>query len=102
MYWIEICTNGSYIHAGKEHFISLEGIQSLESYETVRSDREWARIILPFRFDTNLGTFLWEVEIIEYLQLGVASYIGQSLIVFPDQVILKDEVTFCLQDGWPP
>ncbi|WP_223526702.1 hypothetical protein [Pseudomonas sp. BF-B-26] len=100
MYWIEICTDGSYMRDGQEHCLPLESVEALDSHESERLGNEWAKIVLPYQLETEHGVFLWQVEIIEYLQLGVTSFLGYSLKEFPEDVVLKEEVTFCLQDGW--
>jgi hypothetical protein len=100
MYWIEICTDGSYLLGNEEHSLPLESLEALDSHESERSGDEWAKIVLPYQLVTEHGVFIWEVEIIEYMQLDVASFLGYSLKEYPKSVTLKDEVTFCLQDGW--
>lgn len=100
MYWIEIGCDGSYLFEGRKYLLPAEGIVPLDSYESERVGNDRAKITMPFQLSTDHGTFCWNVEIFEYLKLGVASFIGYSITQFPDGVILKDEVTFCLQDGW--
>jgi len=100
MYWIEICTDGSYVYGEREYPIPCEGIVQLEANEPERSGNEWAKIIIPFEIETDHGYFYWEVEIIEYFEKDVASYLGASIKRYPADVFLKDEVTFTLQDGW--
>lgn len=104
MYWIEICTDGSYLWNHQEFSISTESLEVADTCESARSGNDWARIVTTFQAETEHGVFSWDVEIIEYLELGVASFIGYSLTHFPEGVVLKDEVTFQLQDGWlnPP
>ncbi|MCR8661683.1 hypothetical protein NVV81_04825 [Pseudomonas carnis] len=100
MYWVEICTDGSYVIDGEEHPLLAEGIQQLESYEVERSGDDWAKVILLFGIETQHGDFAWEVEIIEYLERGVTSFLGYRITQHPEQVYLKDEVMFSIQDGW--
>ena len=100
MYWIEICTDGSYVYGEKEYFISTEGIVELEADEFERSGNNWAKIRIPFEMETPHGLFTWDVEIIEYFEKDVASFLGAVISSFPADVFLKDEVTFRLQDGW--
>lgn len=104
MYWIEICTDGSYLLDHQEFRISTESLEEQGFHESERFGNDWVRIVSTFQAETDHGTFSWEVEFIEYLELGVASFIGFSLKEFPAEVVLKDEVTFRLQDGWlnPP
>lgn len=100
MYWIEVCTDGSYVYDGQEYAVSIEGIEQLEGVEIERSGNDWAKIVIPFEIETAHGVFSWDVEIIEYMELGVTSFLGASINGYPSDVILKDEVTFTLQDGW--
>lgn len=100
MYWVEICTDGSYVYDEKEFFIPSDGIVQLEGYELERSGNDWAKITIPFEIETAHGVFNWDVEIIEYFEKDVASYLGASIKGYPAGVFLKDEVTFRLQDGW--
>lgn len=100
MYWIEICTDGSYVYAEREYTIPCDGVLELEGHELERSGNEWAKIIIPFEIETVHGRFNWEVEIIEYFEKDVASYLGASIKGYPADVFLKDEITFTLQDGW--
>ncbi|MEB2855527.1 hypothetical protein VKY20_07910 [Pseudomonas atacamensis] len=100
MYFIEACTDGSYVYGGREFLISSEAIEKLDDVESARSGNEWAKIIFTFSAETVHGVFSWEVEIIEYFEMDVASFLGASIKDYPADVILKDEVTFTLQDGW--
>lgn len=100
MYWIEICTDGSYVADGVEHVLQAEGIEQLESYDSERSGNNWAKTTIPFGIETQHGAFAWEVEIIEYLERGVTSLLGYTITDYPDGVLLKDEVMFRIQDGW--
>lgn len=100
MYWIEICTDGSYVYDGQEYPLFSEGIEQLEGGEFERSGNDWAKILIPFEIETAHGFFHWDVEIIEYFEMGVASFLGASIKSFPAHIILKEEVTFTLQDGW--
>lgn len=100
MYWVEICTDGSYVIDGEEHPLLAEDIQQLESYDVERSGDDWAKVILLFGIETQHGDFAWEVEIIEYLERGVTSFLGYRITQYPEQVYLKNEVMFSIQDGW--
>lgn len=100
MYWIEICSDGSYMYDGKEHSLPSQNLEALEGHEYERHGNEWAKIALPYQIETQHGRFVWQVEIIEYFRLGATSFLGYSLKEFPKNVALKEEVTFCLQDGW--
>ncbi len=100
MYFIEASTDCSYIYGGREFLISNEAIEQLEGVESARLGNEWAKIVFTFFAETVHGAFRWEVEIIEYFEMDVASFLGASIKDYPSDVILKDEVTFTLQDGW--
>lgn len=100
MHWVEIRTDGSYVYEGQEFPLLTEGIEQHEATETERYGTEWAKTEIPFYLETPHGSFGWIVEIIEYFELGVASYVGASICTFPAKVFLKEEVTFTLQDGW--
>ena len=100
MYWIEICTDGSYVINGQEYPLLSEGIEEHESSDGERSGNDWAKSIIPFELETEHGVFVWEVEIIEYLGRDVASLLGYRITEYPDHVLLKDEVMFRMQDGW--
>lgn len=100
MYWIEVGSDGSYVAGGVEYPIQADRIELQESYDGERSGDTWAKTITPFVIETPHGEFHWEVEIIEYLEMGVASLLGYAITGFPSGVLLKDEVVFRLQDGW--
>lgn len=100
MYWIEICSDGSYLNGGEQYPIMAEGIEQHESVDGERSGNDWAKTIIPFAIETQHGIFAWEVEIIEYLELEVTSFLGYRITEYPEQVLLKDEVMFRIQDGW--
>lgn len=100
MYWIERGADGSYLHEDREYPLLTENLVELDSYESERSENDWVRIVFPFELETEHGIFAWDVEIIEYLKLGVASLIGFAISNFPANVILKDEIELRLQDGW--
>lgn len=100
MYWIEICTDGSYVIDGGEYPLLAEGVQQFESHDGGRSGDDWAKVVLHFGIETQHGAFAWEVEIIEYLKRGVTSLLGYRIAHYPEQVLLKDEVIFSIQDGW--
>lgn len=100
MYWIERGADGSYLHEGTEYPILAEELVALDSYTAERYENEWEKIVFPFELETDHGTFGWHIEIIEYLNQGVASLIGFKINNFPTNVILKDEVELRLQDGW--
>lgn len=100
MYWIEICTDGSYVHNGQEYPLLAEGIEQCESFNGERAANDWEKVIIPFEIETEHGVFVWEVELIEYLELGVTSLLGYRITQYPDEVLLKDEVMFRIQDGW--
>ncbi|MDY2564051.1 hypothetical protein SON66_12330 [Pseudomonas syringae] len=100
MYWIEICTDGSYESDGVEYPLRAEEIEQLESKEGERSGNDWEKAIIPFAIETLHGYFSWEVEIIEYLERGVTSLLGYTVAECPNGVLLKDEIVFRIQDGW--
>lgn len=100
MYWIEICNDGSYVIGDQVHPLPAEGIEEYESYNGERSGNEWVKITVPFGIETEHGVFAWEVEIIEYLEREVSSLLGHRITEYPDQVLLKDEVMFRIQEGW--
>jgi len=100
MFWIEICNDGSYVTGGQEYPILADGIVERESYDGERSGNDWAKITIPFRIETEHGVFVWEVEVIEYLEREVTSLLGYRITEYPDHILLKDEVTFRIQDGW--
>lgn len=100
MYWIEICTDGSYVYDGQEYSLPSDGIVQLGGSELERSGNRWAKVAIPFELETVHGLFHWDVEIIEYLELGVTSFLGAKIKSYPAEIVLKDEVTFSLQDGW--
>ncbi len=100
MYWIERGADGSYLHEGTEYPILAERLVALDSYTTERYENEWEKMVFPFELETEHGFFEWHIEIIEYLNQGVASLIGFRINNFPTSVILKDEVELRLQDGW--
>lgn len=100
MYWIEAGNDGSYVFEGQEYPLLSEGIEELEGYEGERSGNDWAKVVHCFQLETEHGVFGWEVELIEYLELNVTSFLGYSITEFPSNVLLKDEVTFHIQDGW--
>lgn len=100
MYWIEICNDGSYLYQGKEFPLLAEGIVEQESCSQERSGNDWEKIVVPFELETKHGLFTWDVEIIEYLELGVTSFLAMRITGFPSNVILKEDVGFRLQDGW--
>lgn len=100
MFWIEICNDGSYVADGKEYPILTDGIVQRESRDGERSGNDWAKITLPFSIETEHGVFTWEVEVIEYLEREVTSLLGYRIAEHPDHVLLKEEVTFRIQDGW--
>ncbi|MDF5979461.1 hypothetical protein P4114_21345 [Pseudomonas aeruginosa] len=43
MYWIEICTDGSYVVDGQEFPLLSEGIEQLESNDGERSGSDWVK-----------------------------------------------------------
>lgn len=100
MYWVEICSDGSYVIGDQEFPILAEGIVESESYEGERSGNDWIKFTIPFSLETEHGFFAWEVKAIEYLEHEVTSLLGYQITDFPHHVLLKDEVTFCIQDGW--
>lgn len=100
MYWVEIYTDGSYVYGEQEYVISTEGIIQLEAQEFERSGNDWAKIRIPFEIETLHGLFAWDVEVIEYFEKDVASFLGASIRSYPADIFLKEEVTFTLQDGW--
>lgn len=100
MYWIEMEEDGSYIYNGQEYLIPIDDIQELESHESERHGNEWAKIITPFELETEHGRFTWEIQIIEYFDMNVVSFLGFTLTELPSQIILKEEITFRIQDGW--
>ncbi|MDF5962606.1 hypothetical protein P4117_27285 [Pseudomonas aeruginosa] len=100
MYWIEICTDGSYVVDGQEFPLLSEGIEQLESNDGERSGSDWVKYSTPFELETEHGVFVWEVQLIEYLKLSVVSLLGSRIIKYPNHVLLKDEVMFRIQDGW--
>lgn len=100
MYWIEVRNDGSYLYEGQEHTLLSEGIVQQESCILEPTGDDWARIIVPFELETEHGVFTWDVEIIEYITLGVTSFLGMKITDFPAGVILKEEVRFRVQDGW--
>ena len=97
MYWIEICTDGSYVHSGQEYPLPVDDIERMESQSAEDADDEF---IIPFQLKTEHGVFVWEVEIIDYVEIGAASLLGSRITRYPDNVFLKDEVIFRMQDGW--
>lgn len=100
MYWIEICSDGSYVFGGQEYALPAEGIEQYESAIGDRSGGDRVKVNVPFGVETEHGYFAWEVELIEYLELGVTSLLGSRITAYPDDVLLKDEVMFQIQDGW--
>lgn len=100
MYWIEICTDGSYEADGVEYPLRAEEIEQLESKEGERCGNDWEKAIIPFGIKTLHGYFAWEIEIIEYLERGVTSFLGYAISEYPKGVLLKDEIVFRIQDGW--
>lgn len=100
MYWIEIRNDGSYLYEGQEYPLLSDGIVQQESCILEPRGDDWARIIVPFELETEHGVFTWDVEIIEYIALGVTSFLGMEITDYPDGVILKEEVRFRVQDGW--
>lgn len=100
MYWIEVRNDGSYLYEGKEYPLFSDGMVQQESCTLEPRGDDWARIIVPFELETEHGLFTWDVEIIEYMMLGVTSFLGMEITDFPTGVILKEEVRFRVQDGW--
>lgn len=93
MYWIEICTDGSYVIGGQES-PSAEGIEKHESYDGERSGNDWAfrDRNRAWRFCLGSGAHqsIWS-------ERSPASWATES---HRDHVLLKDEVMFRIQDGW--
>lgn len=100
MYWIEICTDGSYVIDGQEYPLLAEGIEQQEPVYDESSMSDSLEISIPFELETEHGLFAWEVDVIEYRALDVASFLGYRITEYPSTVFLKDEVMFRIQDGW--
>lgn len=100
MHWVEVCSDGIYWVNGEEHTIPVDSIVQIGVTDSQHCANRSAHYSYLFHVETEHGDFSWEVEVVEYLEPAGATMTGFSTTQIPPGIILKDTVTFQLQDGW--
>lgn len=101
MYWVEVCNDAIYWANGQEHTIPGDSLIQIGATDGEYSaDHKSSRFSYLYEVETEHGDFSWEVEIIEYLEPAGATMLGFTTTEFPSGVVIKEPITFQLQDGW--
>lgn len=101
MHWVEICTDGIYWINGKEHLIPVDSIEQIDVTDGgCSANNLYSQYSYLFHAATEHGDFSWEVEVVEYLEPAGATMMGFTTTQIPPGVVVKETVTFQLQDGW--
>ncbi|MDL5600511.1 hypothetical protein QS468_47930 [Bacillus subtilis] len=102
MHWVEICNDGGYEVDGEKYRLLADDIQPLEVEEFERAkDDSWVKYTHPFCLETEHGEFHWDVDLIEYVEPAGATLLGFTMTRLPPDVVLTEEISFRLHDGWP-